>query len=244
MSLVFNDTTTYEGIIQKIERNIYGMDGVGRISSNTTLLKQWTADVNLALSDALYLIFEADGLWQFDDSNHAGYPTVTANLVANQRNYDFTEDTAGNLLLEINKVYILNGSRYEEIEPVNELNESGFYDAQNATGTPYRYGKKADGIFLDPIPSSNVTAGLKVEVSREASYFVYTDTTKMPGIDARCHEYLAAKPSAEYAKVNGLANVVALENKRLEMEKMIKKVYSRREKDVPKVMRNKKINYI
>jgi hypothetical protein len=66
----------------------------------------------------------------------------------------------------------------------------------------------------------------------------------MPGIDGRCHEYLAAKPSAEYAKVNTLENQVALENKRLEMEQMIKRVYSRREKDVPKVMRMKKINYI
>lgn len=244
MSLQFSDTSTFNGIIQKIERNIYGMDGVGRISGNTTLLKQWTADVNLALSDALYLIFEADGLWQFDDSNHDGYPTVTANLVANQRNYDFTTDTEGNLLLDIHKVYILNGSVYEEIEPVNELNESGFYSAQNATGVPYRYGKKADGIFLDPVPPSNVTAGIKIEVSREGSYFTYTDTTKKPGMDGRCHEYLAAKPSAEYAKVNGLENMVALENKRIEMEKMIKKVYSRREKDVPKVMRMKSINYI
>lgn len=244
MSLQFSDTTNYKGIIQKIERNIYGQDAIGRISGNSTLLKQWTADVNLALDRALSIIFQADGRWQFDDSNHSGYPTVKGNLVANQREYTFTEDTAGNLLLEIHKVYILNGSVYEEIEPIDELNEPQIFNEQNPTGIPYRYGKKADGIFLDPIPPSNVINGIKIEVSREGSYFTSGDTTKKPGFHGLYHEYLAIQPSAEYAKINTLSNAVALENKRIEMERDITTAYSRRAKDERKIITHKKIKYI
>lgn len=236
MSLVYSDTSTQRGILQKIERNVYGQDAVGRITNNPTLLAQWTADVNLALDGVLALIFLADGRWQFDDANHVTYPTLTTNLVTSQRNYDFTEDTEGNLLLDIRRVYILNNSVYEEIFPVDELGETGFYSGQNLTGVPYRYGKKADGIFLDPIPTSNITAGLKVEVSREGSYFATDSTTKKPGFDGRFHEYLALRPSFEYASVNGLSNVRELESRMIAMENGIKKAYSRRAKDEQNVL--------
>lgn len=241
MSLTYNDTTTHKGIIQKIERNIYGFDAVGRISGNTTLLKQWTAEVNLALDRVLSLIFKSDNRWQFDDSNHEGYPTITTSLVANQRNYSFVEDTEGNMLLEIRRVYILDGSIYREIDPVDEMSEHGMFDGQNLTGTPYRYGKKADGIFLDPIPASTVSLGLKVEISREASYFLYSDTTKKPGISGLFHEYLAIQPSAEYAKINTLSNAVALENRRIEMEADIKNHYDKRSKDEMMVLSTEQV---
>ena len=236
MSLVYNDTTNHRGIIQKIERNIYGHDGVGTISGNTTLLKQWTADVNLALDRALSLIFKSDGRWQFDDRNHEGYPTVTTSLVAGQRAYTFVEDTEGNLLLDVRKVYVLINGIYQEIEPVDELYEESMYNGQNLQGDVYRYGKKADGIFLDLIPTTTVALGLKVEVSREASYFLYSDTTKKSGIAGLYHEYLAIQPSAEYAKINGLSNAVPLENRRLEIEKDIKEHYDKRAKDEVKVL--------
>lgn len=244
MSLQFSDTTNHKGIIQKIERIIYGQDAVGRISNNATLLKQWTADINLALDRVLSIIFKSDGLWQFDDSNHDGYPTITTSLVANQREYTFNEDTDGNLLLEIHKVYVLEDGVYSEIEPINELEESGMYDGQNTTGSPYRYGKKADGIFLEPIPPSTVALGLKVEVSREGSYFTSADTTKKPGFAGLYHEYLAIQPCAEYAKVNMLANAGVLEEKRMKMEQDIEEHYSKRSKDEAYIITPKEINYI
>ena len=61
MSLVFNDTTNNNGIIQAIERTIFGDDGIGRITGNTTLFKNFTSDVNLAFSRVLTLIFEEPG---------------------------------------------------------------------------------------------------------------------------------------------------------------------------------------
>lgn len=242
MSLPFNSGNN--GIIQKIERTIYGQDAVGRISGNSTLLAQWTADVNLALDKAFAIIFRADGTWQFDDSNHTTYPTITTNLVDGQRAYDFIEDSAGNLLLEIGDVYILNDTRYEKIEPIDETNDSGFYDGANAEGTPYRYGKKGSGIFLDPIPSANVTAGLKVEVSREGSYFTTSDSTKSPGIAGLFHDYLYVEPCFNYAVDNSLASVQGLQLRKMQLEHDLKAFYGKRSKDEAPVMRPKKIKYI
>ena len=58
-----------------------------------------TADVNLELDETYGLIFSAGGTWQFDDSNHGDYPIITTDIVASQRDYSFTEDEQGTLIL-------------------------------------------------------------------------------------------------------------------------------------------------
>ena len=98
MSLQFNDTTNNLGLIQLIERNC---KLEGKISSNTNLLKNFTADVNVAFDKLLMILFSSSGKWQFDDSNHTDYPIITTNLVAGQRDYSFTTDEQGNIILDI-----------------------------------------------------------------------------------------------------------------------------------------------
>jgi len=198
--------------VQTYEKEI-GADP-GFISDNTVRLKRLTVDVNLALDDFLNLAFKADGRWQFDDSNHTDYPIITTNIVANQRDYNFTSDEGGNLILEVLKV-----------------DTGTFYDGQNGTGTPVRYDKLANGIFLDPIPSYNYTNGLKIYINREASYFVYTDTTKKPGIPGIFHRYLALKPALDFARRNISGNYQALQAEILRMEADIKTYFSLRGKD-------------
>lgn len=248
MSLVFNDTSTYKGIIQKIERLVYGNDAVGRITGNTTLFKQWTAEVNCAMDRAFHIIFMADGRWQFDDSNHTDYPIIATNLVANQRDYSFTTDGNSNLILDIHKVLIADDSGlYHEAERVDVQSEDAmdaFWDGQNVAGQPYRYDKTANGIFLDPVPSYNETSGLKIYISREGSYFTTSDTTKKAGFAGLYHEYLAVYPAWQYAQANSLANQNALYQNVLALEKSITEHYSRRQKDERHVMTHKKINYV
>lgn len=240
MSLAFSNTSSKNGIIQGIERTLFGDNGDGRISGNTTLLAYFTSDINLALDRAFSLIFNAEGRWQFDDSNHTDYPIITTNLVANQRDYSFTADQNSNLILHIHKVLIAGDDGiYREIKAVDvqkDEDTTGFWDGRNTTGTPVQYDKTANAIFLDPIPSYSETNGLKIYISREASYFTTSDSTKKAGIAGIFHEYLILRPCWEYAFRNGLSNAGAIQNEMLRMEQEIVHYYSKRNKDEPKRM--------
>jgi hypothetical protein len=211
MSIPFNDTSNLKGLVQLFEREI-GAD-YGFVSGNTTRLKAFTADVNLALDEFTGLAIKSSGTWQYDDSNHTDYPEMTTNLVPGQRDYPFTVDENSNLVLDIYRVFVKVGSQYVEIKPVDKQRDdvSGLYDGLDTQGTPYRYDKTANGIFLDPIPASNVTNGLKVYINRESSYFTTSDTTKKPGVPGTLHRFFYIRPAFDYARINGLSNFQAIQ---------------------------------
>ena len=191
-------------------------------------------DINIALDFIYSSIFQSSGTWQFDDSNHIDYPIITTNLVSGQRDYSFTTDEQGNMILDIYKVLVKDENGiYQEIQAVDvqSESESGFTNGLDLTGTPSKYDKTANGIFLDKIPSYNSTGGLKIYINREGSYFLSTDTTKKPGFAAIFHEYLALRPSYMYAYRNGLPNVALLRDEMMNMEKKITKFYSLRSRD-------------
>ena len=199
-----------------------------------------TRDINLALDRAFALIFQVGGTWQFDDSNHLDYPIITTNLVSGQRDYTFTSDEAGNLILDVQKVFVADeNGLFREVSPVDVPAgaPSNYWDGLATTGQPNTYEKNANGIFLDPIPNYNRTGGLKVYISREGSYFTTSDTTKKPGIAGLFHEYLALRPSYQYAFRNSLANVNILKAEMQEMETAMMEYYKLREKDVKKTLR-------
>lgn len=244
MSLAFSNTTTKGGILQLIERNV--KLGDGGITGNATRLAEFTSDVNLALDDVLSTIFEVGGTWQFDDSNHTDYPIITTNIVSGQRDYTFVTDEQGNLILDIYKVMVADEQgNFSEIIPVDQqsrLSPPGYNDGNNTTGLPNTYDKTANGIFLDAIPNYNRTGGLKVFINREGSYFATTDTTKKPGFAGLFHEYLALRPSYQYAYRNGLENTKLLKQEMLEMEDKIRNYYKAREKDVQKTLQARSNN--
>ena len=248
MSLAFSDTTNKDGIIQGIERALFGANGDAKISGSTTFLAMFTADINIALDRAFHLIFEADGRWQFDDRNHTDYPIITTNLVKSQRDYSFTTDANSNLILGVHKVLVANDDAvFQEMVPVDQQRDSGtigFWDGQNTEGVPTRYDKTANGIFLDPIPSYNETNGLKVYISREASYFTTADTTKQPGFAGLYHEYLVLRPAWQYAYRNNLANAVALRDEMLRMEQSLVEYYRRRAEDDHSAITPSKIHHV
>jgi hypothetical protein len=195
-----------------------------------------TADINLALDKALSIIFTSSGKWQFDDSNQTDYPFITTDLTANKRDYTFTTDGSGNLILDIYKVMVKDPTSgyFFEILPVDQQSDEytqGFWSGQNSTGTPYRYDKTANGIFLDALPGYTSSGGLKVFINREGSYFTTSDTTKKPGFAGLFHEYLALRPSYMYAYRNSLPNANLLQNEMLLMEAAMKNYYSDRGKD-------------
>lgn len=243
MSLVFSDPPGQGGIIQLIERNC--AFNPGDISSNTVLLQQFTADINIALDKAWSLIIPASGSWELDDTNFNDYPIISTNLVSGQRDYSFTIDGSGNIILDIYRVTVANPTGvFAEIYPVNQeqttaksgnaVDTTSFIDGKNATGTPTRYDKTGNGIFLDVIPNYNSTNGLKVYINREASYFTSSATTKKPGFAGIFHEYLALRPSYQYSFRKNLANTGSLRAEMESMERAMQDYYSDRQKDVPR----------
>lgn len=251
MSLAYSDTsaTGKDGILQRIEQELGFSDAY--ITGDATRLAIWTGSVNLALDRAFHIIFKADGRWQFDDGNHTTYPILTGNLVDGQRDYSFVQDSDSNLVLSIDRVFVRTSttSPYYEIFPVDSQSDeeskiSNLVDGLNVEGQPYQYDKTSTGLFLDPIPSANVTSGLKVFVSREGSYFLTTDTTKKPGIGGLYHEYLVLEPCYRYARANLLPNREVLKRDVLEMEKAITDFYSHRDMHDRKIITGKKIMYI
>lgn len=245
MSIVYSNTSSKNGLLQLIERNL--KLGDGGITGNTTRKAEFTADINITLDKVWDTILPNMGTWQLDDSNHTDYPIITTNLVSGQRDYSFTTDEQGNIILDIYKIMVADSSGvYFEIFPVDVQSQSetlGFYDGQNKTGKPTRYDKTANGIFLDLIPSYNYTNGLKIYINREASYFTTSDTTKKAGFAGIFHEYLALRPSYMYAYRNGLKNVNILKQEMLEMEQAIENHYANRAKDEKVTLRVQRGNY-
>ena len=222
---------TFSNICTKIDRACH-------TDSTKYSLANKAIDVNLALDEVQTFALKAKG-WNFDDFNHTKDPFITIDLVDGQRDYHFSYDEQSNLILDIHRVMCKNGAtgEYVLLTPVDQ--QSGqdtddFWSGVNTEGVPYRYDKTGNGIFLDPIPSYNATAGLKVFISRESSYFISTDTTKVAGIDGLCHDYLYLKPAYEWARDHGLSTAERLyRDVQFSLDK-VKERYGSREKDVSK----------
>lgn len=248
MSLPFNDTSTLKGLVQIYEKEIGAEQG--EVSGSTTKLKAFTADANLAFDDLINIALEADGTWQFDDTNQSDYPERTMTLTSGTRRYAisaFTADAGANLPLEIHKVFIKNPlSAYVEIYPVDVQSQSGtesFTDGLNTSGTPYRYDKTGGFIDLDPVPNYTISQGIKILVTREPAYFTSSDTTKKPGIPGSLHKYLALKPAFDYARRHNLPNKQDLMLEVLKMEQIIADTYSSRNADEKPTLQARVFNF-
>jgi len=253
MSLVYSDTANLKGILQLIEKELEFE--YGYITGNATRLKKWTAEVNLTHDEVLAKIFTLGGKWNFDDTNHTKYPEIECDLVSGQRDYTFTTDEQGNVILDIHRVLVKNpDGTYVDINPVDKqsggvnknVDTSRFIDGKNLTGTPTAYDKTANGIIFDLIPNyswrqaQEGSKGVKILINREGSYFTTSDSTKKPGIDGRLHEIYAVNPAYKYALRKGTANLSGLSKRRQELigddtlgiKGLLHEVYGKRERDV------------
>lgn len=235
MSIAYSDVTNKDGLLQQIEQSC-GFDD-GGISGNAVLKAQFTGKINTAQDEAFAFALSFNG-WNVDDFNHTKDPFITIDLVSGRRDYHFTTDQEGSLVLNIYKVMIKDVSGvYREIYPVDQQSDgpSSLWDGQNTYGTPTTYDKTGNGLFFNSLPNATnvtLTAGLKLLIDRESTYFVVSDTTKISGLDGVCHDYLYLRPSYEYARDKGLQNRESLfRDKEMSMLK-IKDRYGSRQKDI------------
>lgn len=224
---------TYSQITTLIDANC-------KSDSTSYPIAQKTIDINNALDKVFSLIFGVGGTWQFDDTSHPDHPIITTSLISGQRDYSFSTDGNSNLVLEIFRVLAKDTEGiFREIYPVDVSGgtaPTSFTDGLNINGIPCRYDKLGNSFFLDPVPNYNSDGGLKVYISREGSYFTTNDTTKKAGFAGIFHEYLALRPSYQYAVRNSLPNINSLKNEMLELENAIGEYYKSREKDSRKVL--------
>lgn len=223
-------------------------DNVGDPVEYTTAKK--VVDVNLGIDNLLLMLFGegAGGTWQLDDYNQTDHPIITANLVSGTRDYAFSTDQDGNIILDIYKVQAKDSSGvFHDLINVDQQGPDApvtMTDGQNTGGTPTHYDKTGNALFLDPIPNYNSTNGLRMFINRESTYFTASDTTKKWGYTGLYHEYLVLYASYQYARAKTLTNREALKRDLLEVEEKIKKHHGTRERDrkrrlVPKVENNK-----
>lgn len=104
----------------------------------------------------------------FDDPNHTDYPIETANLIANQQDYSIAMSEK---VLEVDKVEVTyDGTNWYKAEPYSVGETTITSDATSiannfSSSAPY-YEFKYNSIFLYPIPTQNVSSGLKVHWKR------------------------------------------------------------------------------
>lgn len=235
MSLTFTQITTL-------------IDTEVKTNSTSYPIADKVLDINIALDEAVDIAIRSCGIGQYDDTNNTDYPIITTDLNSGQRDYSYTSDGSGNLVLDIYRVMVMDSTGvYQEIPQVDmqsERNTESFYDGQNVTGQPTKYDRTGNGIIFDVIPNYSQTGGVKMFINREASYFTVADTTKKPGIDGRLHRYLVVSPAYKRACRDSLSNKNDLLNEKLLLEKKISEVYSKKDRGNRNILAKKPFNFI
>lgn len=226
----FNDTATKDGLIQACES--YLNLGDAGISGNSTLLAEFTRRINVSQNVIVSQILASQDEWDFDDPNYTDYPIATTSLVADQQSYIMPTSLD---LLQIKRVEITyDGTNWYRAEAF-DINESGRATntadiSQNFVTTQPYYDTQYNALFLYPIPSQNVTAGLKIWFSRNVDQFTASDTSQEPAIDKPFHDMIAVKASLDYALSKGLKNKNDLKVMFDEFTTRLQRYYSQKNK--------------
>lgn len=165
-------------------------------------------NLNVALEELVGKIINADGTWQYDDTNYTNHPVGTGTLVEGQEDYAFAGE-----YLQVEAVEILNSAspaQYIRLTPLdhNELGGRsteeyfGLTSAGNPqTGMPEYFDIVGDTVRLYPAPTSSrvtLAAGLKIYFKRAPDLFTTTDTTQEPGLPSPYHSLLVYKAAIPY----------------------------------------------
>jgi hypothetical protein len=225
MALQFSGNADSQDLVSEIKR-ICGTD------TNSYPLTDMTRRCNMALDRFVFLAATANGNWQFDDLNQTDLPIGTTNIFSGQQDYAFASD-----VLLVEKVLAKDSAgTWQELTPVDVTDSKG--ESKNIwtlpssnSGSPIRYDKFANSLFLDPIPNYNSSSGLKVVFQRTHIDFDTDDNTKQPGIPSIFHGYIARHASLPFLIENQKPskNDIALLIEK--DEKAIKEYYSLRPKD-------------
>jgi len=210
---------------------------------------------NSALETIVGKIINADGMYQWDDTNYTDLPRGTGNLVEGQSVYSFASEYLQILEMDVKDV---NGN-WSRLKPLdhNELDGLtpeeyfGHTSGTITTGMPTHYDLFADDSFrLYPTPTATavtLTAGYRIWFKRTADIFTsaqVTTGTKVPGIPSPFHPLICYMSAIPYCMSYKKDRVALYEKRVMEMTDDLLKHYASRDKDKRKIMTMKKINFI
>jgi hypothetical protein len=230
--MIFSDTSTKQGIVEDI-------DFLCDTDTTAYPLAQKVRNVNRWYDRMTSLLLDADGRWQWDDTNWTDLPVGVATLVNDQQDYSvFTAvPSSGQDYLKITRVEVKNASgNWVLLKPIDQVDvyDQSLTDFLKTSGMPQYYDKVGASIMLYPKPATNyvtLTGGLKVYFQRAPSYFSASDTTKQPGFPSLFHRYLSYGASFDYCVKKQLPQKADLEKSILEMEDAVKTFFVLRNKD-------------
>ena len=212
-----------------------------RANSSSYSTDDITSSSNRALDREVAVIRDAQGRWQFDDSNNTDFPIATTGLVANQQDYGLDPTH-----YRIERVEVLdeagNWTKLTSIDEADIYNQS-ITDFLSGAGVPQYYDKTANSLFLYPKPNYTQSASLKVFYERGPSYFTSADTTKTPGFNPMFHSLIPLWCAYDYAFVNQLDIADRLRAEIASMEENLISYYSLRDKDEHLGLRARLSNY-
>lgn len=207
--------------------------------------------VNNGYEQIVGWLINADGKWQFDDTNYGNFPIGTFTLVDSQGVYSFNDK-----FLQIMDVQILDdGGDYQIIKPIDQMDSQSLLPLREefeTDGLPLFYDKlSSDSIELLPAPDNGVSvtlaAGLRIYFKRTADIFTTEQVstgTKVPGFDSTFHLILSYMAAIPYCVKYHPGRVAFYQSEVLRMKKEIIKQFTKRAKDERKILTPKKLNYI
>lgn len=208
-----------------------GLRNFTRFLTNTTSTTYSDADLDASLN-TYYDLFCTEILSAMDDWEF-GAEIATTDLVANQQEYVFPSD-----ILRIKRIEVTyDGTTWKEVTPA-DVNESSLTADQTSINAdveqtaPY-YDLLDESIMLYPIPTSAVTAGLKIWYSKLPTQL--SAVTSEPNFARPFHKGLSYGASKDFFEKNlEKDNVLKLQNSENQLERYIaraKEYYRRRHQD-------------
>ena len=226
-------------------------------------LKDVVRRINGSLEELTAIIINADGTWQFDDTNYSDAPRGKGTLVEGREYYTFASE-----YLQIESIDILDlNNLYRRIEPfdphdLNVESPDEYWGVDSSgnpnTGFPEVYDIKGDSIRLYPAPTSSqvtLTNGIRVNFKRTIKLFTMSNSTTItsgeeddePGIPSPFHfliAYMAAVPYCLKYKKDRVADYERkIGDKNSGMIKLLIEHYAFKEKNRRAIIRFKQRSF-
>lgn len=197
----FNPTDKSISLVGDIDFLLFGDSSI--LNTDYSLADR-TRNINIALDEVVAEIYKADPNHQWDDTNNADFPIATTNLTAGLDHYTMLDSS---LVVHRVRIKDVNGN-WITLTPRlrREMSDTDL----NSTGTPSKYYKLGEAVFLLPVPNYSVSGGVELTFQRGGNHFGTSDTTASPGFNSQFHQLLSIKAAKRYALANGMTDKVQM----------------------------------
>ena len=212
--------------------------------------------LNTSLDEVHADILSSEDGWDFDDKNGTDFPILTTDLVANQQDYSLPVNQTGSNddIVRIQRVETKMSNRFYKAEPFDQ-GERGRSIAETTdlandfVESAPKYDTLNGSILLYPIPTQDVTGGLKIWIQRSLANFVEADlssASKFFGFDRQFHELIPLKVALSYMivrKPNEGNKITSISNRIIVLTEKMKEWYGSKQEDREIVIKGAFVDY-